>query len=217
MDDDLQHDPADIPSLVSGLNKGNDVCFANFSSKKQSLLKNFGSWLNDKLSNVLLDKPKNIYLSSYKAIKREIIDEVKKYDGPYPNIDGLILRVTQNLTQENIRHHQRFSGKGNYNFIRSFKEWLKMVTSFSVFPLRIATFIGFISSSMGFILGILFLLEYFIGEKAPPGWFTLVMTILFFGGIQLLTLGIIGEYLGRTYLNINNQPQFIIKDKINLK
>ena len=214
MDDDLQHDPADIPYLLNGLERGNDVCYGKFFSMKQSRFKKLGSWVNDKFANIIFDKPKYLYLSGYKAIKREIIDEIIKYDGPYPYIDGLVLRVTRNITQEDLHHNKRYAGKGNYNLKKSIKIWLKMATSFSVLPLRFATFLGFMSSSMGFMLSILLFFQYFIGEKAPPGWFTLVMVIIFLGGIQLITIGIIGEYIGRSFLHLNKNPQFVVDEII---
>ena len=160
MDDDLQHDPADIPYLLNGLERGNDVCYGKFFSMKQSRFKKLGSWVNDKFANIIFDKPKYLYLSGYKAIKREIIDEIIKYDGPYPYIDGLVLRVTRNITQEDLHHNKRYAGKGNYNLKKSIKIWLKMATSFSVLPLRFATFLGFMSSSMGFMLSILLFFQY---------------------------------------------------------
>ena len=213
MDDDLQHDPADIPSLLSGLEKGYDVCYARFNSKKQSWFKNFGSWFNDKVANLILKKPKEVYLSPYKAIKREVIDEIIKYDGPYPYVDGLLFRITRNITQVTVEHHERYAGEGNYNLRRSIRVWLKLATSFSVTPLRIATFLGFISSSIGFILALSFIVWHFVGVAAPTGWASLIVVVLFLGGIQLVTIGIIGEYVGRLFLHYSKEPQFIVKTK----
>ena len=213
MDDDLQHDPEDMPSLLSRLEKGYDVCYANFSFKKQSWFKNFGSWFNDKVASIVIKKPKRIYLSPYKAIKRKVVDEMVKYNGPYPYIDGLIFRTTQNITQVNIKHHNRHAGKGNYNLSNSINVWLKLATNFSVFPLRISTYLGFIASGIGFILSFIFIIEKLLSNKSPAGWVTLVVIILFMGGIQLVAIGIIGEYVGRSFLHINKDPQFTV-DKI---
>jgi polyisoprenyl-phosphate glycosyltransferase len=213
MDDDLQHDPEDMPSLLSRLEKGYDVCYANFSFKKQSWFKNFGSWFNDKVASIVIKKPKRIYLSPYKAIKREVVDEMVKYNGPYPYIDGLIFRTTQNITQVNIKHHNRHAGKGNYNLSNSFNVWLKLATNFSVFPLRISTYLGFIASGIGFILSFIFIIEKLLSNKSPAGWVSLVVIILIMGGIQLVAIGIIGEYVGRSFLHINEDPQFTV-DKI---
>lgn len=212
MDDDLQHDPEDIPSLLSELGKGHDVCYARFSSKKQSLFKNFGSWFNDKVANALLKKSNEIYLSPYKAIKRAVVDEIVKYNGPFPYVDGLLFRVTRNITQVTIEHHERYAGKGNYNLIKSISVWSKLATNFSVVPLRIATLLGFISSSIGFILALYFIFRKLIGAT-PTGWASLIVTVLFLGGIQLVSIGIIGEYVGRLFLHYNKEPQFVI-DKI---
>lgn len=212
MDDDLQHDPADIPLLLSGLEKGHDVCYACFNSKKQSWFKNLGSWFNDKVANVIIKKPKGIYLSPYKAIKREVVDEIVKYDGPYPYVDGLLFRVTRNITQVTVEHRQRYSGKGNYNLIKSIRVWLRLATNFSVTPLRIATFLGFISSGIGFILAILFIIQHFMGIESPTGWPSLVVIVLFLGGIQLVGVGIIGEYVGRLFLHHSKEPQFVVNE-----
>jgi glycosyltransferase involved in cell wall biosynthesis len=214
MDDDLQHDPADIPTLLDELEKGYDVCYARFSSKRQSLFKNLGSWLNDKVANVVLKKPKEIYLSPYKAIKRDVVHEIIKYDGPYPYVDGLLFRVTCNITQVVVQHHERYAGKGNYNLRKSLRVWLKLATNFSVLPLRIATFLGFLSSGIGFSLALFFIIQRLVKTGGPLGWASLIVTILFLGGIQLTSIGIIGEYVGRLFLHNSEEPQFIIKDII---
>ena len=210
MDDDLQHDPADIPALLSGLEKGCDVCYSDFSSKKQSWFKNLGSWFNDKVASIVIKKPDEIYLSPYKAIKREVVDEIVKYNGPYPYIDGLIFRTTQSITQVIVKHHKRYAGKGNYNLYNSIRVWLKLATNFSVFPLRISTYLGFMASGIGFILSIIFIIEKLVSNESPAGWVSLIVIVLFMGGIQLITIGVIGEYVGRSFLHHNKEPQYTV-------
>ena len=217
MDDDLQHDPADIPSLLIGLEKGHDVCYARFNSKKQSWFKNFGSWFNDKAANIVIKKPKEVYLSPYKAIKREVVDEIVKYDGPYPYIDGLLFRVTRNITQVTVEHHERYAGEGNYNLIKSIRVWSRLATNFSVTPLRIANFLGFMSSGVGFILALFFIIRHFVDGKTPLGWASTIVTVLFLGGIQLVSIGIIGEYVGRLFLHHSKEPQFVVNEIIDTK
>ena len=217
MDDDLQHDPMDIPSLLDKLNKGSDVVYANFLSKKQSLIKNIGSWFNGKIANIIINKPKEIYLSPFKAINRSIIIEILKYNGPYPYIDGLIFRVTRNINQISIQHHKRFSGKGNYGLIKSIGVWLKLATNFSVLPLRISTTLGFLSSGVGFVVGSVFIIQQLIYNNAPAGWASNVVIVLFIGGIQLISLGLIGEYVGRLFLHHSEEPQFTIYEIIEKK
>ena len=216
MDDDLQHNPDDIPSLIRELEKGFDVCYALFKNKNQTLLKNFGSWFNGKVANIMINKPKEIYLSPFKAFKAEIAKELFTYDGPYPYLDGFIFRTTRNITQIPIQHLVRYSGIGNYNLTKSIKVWLKLFTNFSVKPLRIATYCGFISATIGFIIGMYFILKSILGEVSPGGWASTITIVIFLGGVQLITLGMIGEYIGRMFLYINKSPQYIIKDKINL-
>lgn len=215
MDDDLQHSPYDIPRLYSEAKKGFDVCYGNFNTKKQKLWKNMGSWFNGKISEIALGKPKNIYLSPFKIISGAIAKELVKFNNLFPYIDGLIFQVTQNITQITIEHHKRELGKSNYNLIKSIKVFLRMFFGFSTMPLKISTFIGVISAICGFILATLYLITYLHGKADVNGWTTLVILILIFGGLILLALGIVGEYLGRMYLTINNTPKFIIKEITN--
>jgi polyisoprenyl-phosphate glycosyltransferase len=215
MDDDLQHSPYDIPNLYQCAKDSKvDVCFANFHHKKQSLWKNAGSWLNGKISEWLLNKPKGMYLSPFKVISKETINEIIKYDGPYPYLDGLLLSVTDNMMQIDIQHHSRFKGKSNFNLARSISVFLKHVTTFSSVPLRIASFVGFICSFSAFLLIPYYLYDYFYNNNIVPGWTTLAIIVLMLGGLILISLGIIGEYLGRAYLKINKRPQFTIKEII---
>ena len=215
MDDDLQHDPAAIPLLLDNIIKSRShVVYANFKQKKQSKIKNFGSWLNDKVANIVLKKPHDIYLSPFKILKKSLVDKIIQYKGPYPYIDGLIFRYTTNITQVLVSHHKRFSGKSNYSIVKSISVWLRVLTNFSVIPLRISTYVGIFSSLIGFLLGILFIALHFLGIHSPEGWPSLMVSILFIGGIQLMGLGIIGEYVGRSYLFQSKEPQFIIDELI---
>ena len=152
--------------VLTELEKGYDVCYAFFNTKKQSWFKNFGSWFNSKAANIIIKKPKEIYLSPYKAIKREVVDEIIKHDGPYPYVDGLLFRVTRNITQVTVTHHERFAGSGNYTLIKLIRVWSRLVTNFSIAPLRFATFFGFVSSGVGFTLAIYFIIRKLTG--APP-------------------------------------------------
>jgi polyisoprenyl-phosphate glycosyltransferase len=212
MDDDLQHDPRYIKKLYSQIQDGYDVCYTRFPYKKHRLWKKLGSQFNGFLANLLLDKPKELYLSPFKAISRKIKEDIIKYDGPYPYIDGLILAVTNSITVIEVEHKDRFFGDGNYTFRSSLSLWFKMVTSFSVQPLRIATYIGFIISIFSFILGGYYILLKIFSDSTPDGWTSLMVIILFIGGIQLLSIGIIGEYIGRSYLKLNQKAQYIIKE-----
>lgn len=218
MDDDLQHDPKDILKLYQKCKEGYHVCYANFNLKKQAAWKNFGSWLNGKLAEILINKPKGIYLSPFEMLKYEVVHEIIKYKGSHPYIQGLIFNVTDNVCQVDVEHHERYSGTSNYNFIKSINVFLRLATGFSVKPLRFASVLGFISSLSGFIMIPIYLYQYFSNDyKNIEGWTTLVILLLLIGGLILMSLGIIGEYLGRMYIDISNKPQYTIESRIQHK
>jgi len=210
MDDDLQHPPASIGDLVRGLLAGHDVCYTRYRNRQHARWKQWGSRFNDYVASLLLDKPKGLYLSSYKAMRREVVDEVIKYDGPYAYVDGLILNVTQSITAIDIEHQPRDEGESNYNLRRLVSLWLKMATSFSILPLRLATYLGFALSALSLVMVAFVIVSRFLHPEYPPGWTSLIAVILFIGGIQTLCIGMVGEYLGRTYLKLNCKQQFII-------
>lgn len=215
MDDDLQHSPKYIQNLYEQIKLGFDVCYTKFTITQHKGWKVLGSNFNDMVANILLNKPKGLYMSSFKAISKDIKEEIIQYDGPYAYVDGLILATTNNISTITIEHHKRYDGEGNYNLLSSISLWSKMATSFSILPLRIATITGFFISIIAFLLGIYFVILKFLGNTVPDGWTSMIVIVLFLGGIQLLSLGIIGEYIGRSYLKINGKKQYIIKEVIN--
>ncbi|MBR1722677.1 MAG: glycosyltransferase family 2 protein [Treponema sp.] len=212
MDDDLQHSPYDIPKLYEEAKKGFDVVYANFEAKKQKLWKNLGSWFNGKISEIALDKPKGIYLSPFKIVSGDVVKEMVKFDNLFPYIDGLIFQVTRNITQIDIEHHKRELGKSNYNLVKSIKVFLRMLFGFSTMPLNLASYTGFFSAAVGLVLAIVYAVQYFTGKADVTGWTTLVILLLILGGLILVSLGIIGKYLGQMYLTVNRQPKFIVKE-----
>lgn len=212
MDDDLQHSPSDILSLYNEAKKGFDVCYADFPRKKQKLWKNMGSWLNGKCAEILISKPKNLYLSPFKIISKGVKDEIIRTGSLYPYIDGLIFQVTQNITQITVEHHKRAAGKSNYNLLRSIKVFSKLLFGFSVIPLRISSYIGSLSAIAGFVLGLYYFISHLLYGSDVTGWTSIVVLILFIGGLNLLSLGVIGEYLGRSYLTLNRTPRFTVKE-----
>lgn len=213
MDDDLQHNPSDISTLIEVLDCGYDVAYAKFASRQHPTWKLLGSKLNDKVAGLLLGKPKDLYLSPFRAFRANIKAEIVKYRGPYVYLDGLILGATRKIASVEVEHHERFSGKSRYGLLKSISLWLKMVTSFSVLPLRITSILGLVFAVLGFILALIFVVQKFAFDAMPDGWSALMVTILILGGVQLLALGILGEYLGRVFLTINSKPQFIVAEE----
>ena len=214
MDDDLQHPPNYIMEIINKLNQGFDVCYTKYENNKYSFFKKLGSAINDKVANIVLDKPKNIYLSSYRGIKRNIINELKKFDGPYVYLDGIILNVTSNIGSINIKHNKRLKGNSGYSFKKLFSLWLKVFTNSSIFPLRMASVTGFIITIVSLFFAVLLIIFKIKNPEIPQGWTSVATFIFFFSGVQLLALGIIGEYIGRIFINLNQKPQYIIREQI---
>ena len=214
MDDDLQHSPYDILTLLDYVKENeSDVCYADYSDGKyQAWWKNLGSYLNSKQAEYLIGKPGEIYLSPFKVISRLVVDSVVNYNGPYPYVDGLIFQSTSSITQISVKHNSRELGRSNYSFRKSLSVFMSHTTGFSVVPLRIASISGLIMAVLGFTLGIYYIYDYFISETRLEGWTTLAVLILFIGGMILLSLGMIGEYLGRMYLTNNKRPQFLVHE-----
>jgi glycosyltransferase involved in cell wall biosynthesis len=214
MDDDLQHSPADIPALVAKLSEGHDVCYAHFEKKRQALWKNMGSALNGRLASWVIGKPNHIYLSPFKAISGPVVAEMLKYRGPFAYVDGVIWRITSRCTQIPITHHLRAQGEGNYDLVKSIRVWMKLLTGFSVKPLRIITVMGFITSVFSFVTAVAFLVKHLTDAYPVPGWASLIISIFFLSGLQLTCLGMLGEYIGRTYLRLSDQPQYSVRSLV---
>jgi len=216
MDDDLQTSPEAIPELIDKIEEGYDVVYANYYYKYHSKLRNIGSWINNVMTNILLKKPKNLKITSYFIIKKYLIDEILNYTGPYPYLGGLILRSTDNIGMIDITHEKREYGKSNYSFMSLLRLWINGFTNFSVKPLRISFFLGILFSSIGFLFSFFLLIRKLIYPQVVLGWTSIIIAILLFSGVQLISIGLIGEYVGRIFLTQNKQPQYIIKEKYNI-
>lgn len=214
LDDDGQTSPSETFKLIDKLNEGFDVVFARYPRKKHSFFRNSGSKLNDLMARWLLGKPKKLFLSSFFAAERFVINEILKYHYPYTYVTGLILRTTGNIANVDVEHKPRKEGKTTYSFKKLISLWLNGFTAFSVKPLRISLFFGIIFALLGFAFGITTIVNKIISPSVPAGWSS-TATILGFGiGFILILLGLLGEYIGRIYLSINNNPQYVIKSKI---
>jgi glycosyltransferase involved in cell wall biosynthesis len=217
MDDDLQHNPADIPALLEKCQSGFDVVYSGFKEWNQSAAKKAGSRINGGFARWLLGKPRGLYLSPFKIMTADFAAEIAQYSGLYPYIDGIILSHHPRMAQVITGHHPRHSGKGNYGLRRSAGVWFRMFTGFSVAPLRIATLLGLFIAIGGLLLACWYLYEYFFTDRIVEGWITIVLMAIFFGGLNLMVLGLIGEYLGRIYLTLSGRPQYSIRKKISNK
>jgi undecaprenyl-phosphate 4-deoxy-4-formamido-L-arabinose transferase len=211
MDDDYQNIPEEALKLYHFTKTYNfDVVFVNYISKKHSFLRNIFSKISNISASFILSKPKNIYLSSFKTIRRSVVDQILVYDGPYPFIDGLILSITSNIGSIISVHEFRKFGKSNYNFFKLIKHYVNLITNFSTIPIHICTFIGFVIIILSFILIFWSIISKFFEINMPPGYTSIFVAVLFFSGIQLLFIGLIGEYIGKILKNVNKQKAYFI-------
>jgi glycosyltransferase involved in cell wall biosynthesis len=218
LDDDGQTPPAESVKLVEKINEGFDVVYARYEEKQHSVFRNWGSRLNNRMSEIMLGKPKDLYMSSFVAMQRFVVDEILKYDNPYPYLGGLVLRTTSSITDVPVVHKKRAEGASGYSLSKLINLWMNGFTSFSIKPLRVATVLGLVFALAGFIAGIVLVIEKLVyGDKIQLGWTSNMAVILFIGGLILLVLGLVGEYMGRTFISMNKQPQYVIKEKANTK
>jgi undecaprenyl-phosphate 4-deoxy-4-formamido-L-arabinose transferase len=212
MDDDFQNPPSEVQRLLDALEQDYDVVYGVYEQKHHNLFRNLGSWFNGLAANILIKKPKDLYLSSFKVMKRFVIDQIVLYDLPYPYIDGLIFRVTARIGKVTVKHRPRAKGRSTYTLSKLVGLWLNMFTNFSVLPLRVATVLGLITMFFGVGLASLATYWAYTDPLAPKGWPTLVCALVIFSGVQLIALGVIGEYLGRLFLGHNRTPQYIVRE-----
>jgi len=217
MDDDFQHSPSEISKMLDRMEEGYDVCYTNYKNNKYNAFKIFSSQLNNKISNFLINKPKNIYLSSFKCFTKKICEEIKKYDGPFVYIDGLIFDITKNVSSVDVEHLERMTGNSNYNIFKLISLWLRVLTNFSIVPLRISTIAGFFMTFASFCSILVIVSIKLLNPTIAAGWASIISVLLFFSGLQFIVLGLIGEYIGRSYLNLNKKPQFVVREYKNLK
>jgi glycosyltransferase involved in cell wall biosynthesis len=210
MDDDLQNPPSEIVRLLEYAQRsGKEAVYTCYETKEHAAWRNLGSRFTNRVADALLDKPKGLYLSSFRCLSAFVVDHVTRYSGPFPYVDGLVLQVTQSIDRLEVRHLPRAEGRSNYNMRRLIRLWLNMFVNFSVMPLRLSTLTGLALSFFGGLATVMVIIEAMFSDT-PPGWGSLMAAVLLLSGVQLLILGIVGEYLGRLYLTANGKPQSIV-------
>ncbi len=212
LDDDGQTPPSEAFKLIDSLKGNTDVVYGDYPDEKfANKFRQAGSRANDLMAEWLLNKPRGLYLSSYIAARRHVIDQVVQYSGPYPYVDGLMLRSASEIINVPVVHKQREVGSSGYSFGKLLGLWANGFTAFSVKPLRIGAVLGAIIAAVGFICAVVVFVQKLIYQDAVnAGWSSIVCLIMILGGILLLMLGLIGEYVGRIYLSINATPQYIV-------
>jgi undecaprenyl-phosphate 4-deoxy-4-formamido-L-arabinose transferase len=211
MDDDLQNPPEEVLRLFLHCRDGNyDVVYTRYAEKQHAAWRNLGSRFANRVADLLIDKPKGLYLSSFRCMSRIVIDGVTRYEGPFPYVDGLIMQVTQRIGTLEVRHLPRAQGRSNYTLKRLVNLWLNLAFNFSLLPLRLAVLLGLTMGVIGGI-GALYVIGHALFGSPPEGWASTMVVVLLLSAAQFLILGIVGEYLGRTFQTGNRKPQGIVR------
>ena len=218
IDDDFQNPPEAILTLLQTAETGNfDVVYSRYAQKNHHWFRNVGSWLVNRLTTYSIGKPGNLYLSSFKLIRREVVGEICRYRGPYPYIDGLIFRVTRNVGSVEVPHNSRTEGRSNYTVQKLISLFLTVFIGYSLWPIRVFTVFGAALFGLGLLSGLLLLIGGLSGMYIVPGWGIVTWTIATGLGIQLLFLGILGEYLGKLFMAHSGLPPYVIKKRSNVE
>ncbi|MCC7283243.1 MAG: glycosyltransferase family 2 protein [Acetobacteraceae bacterium] len=212
MDDDLQNPPAEVVKLYDHTRlSGLDVVYTRYAEKRHEGWRNLGSRFANKVADWLLDKPKGLYLSSFRCMSRMVAQAITRYRGPYPYVDGLIMQVTQRIGSIEVAHLPRAEGRSNYNLRRLVRLWLNLATNFSLLPLRLAVIMGAAMAAVG-TLGAAIVISEALFREPPPGWASTMVVTLLVAGVQFVMLGIVGEYVGRVFLTANRKPQGVVRE-----
>lgn len=217
LDDDGQCPMDHFWKLFEPIENGKDVSIAKYPKKKQSWFKNLGSKINIMMVHLLMDVPKDFSMSNFFIIRKYLAHEMIKYENPYPYMTGLISRSTNSFAHVIMEERERTEGTTGYTLKKLIALWLNGFTAFSVTPLRFSSLVGVICALCGFIFGIVTVIRKLINPVISAGWSSTVAILLFIGGLIMLMLGMIGEYIGRIYISINNSPQYVVKETINLE
>jgi undecaprenyl-phosphate 4-deoxy-4-formamido-L-arabinose transferase len=213
LDDDGQNPPAEAVRLWRHAREaGLDVVFGHYEEKQHSAWRNFGSWFTNRMTDWALDKPPGFYLSSFRCVSAFVAGRVVAYAGPYPYIDGLLLQVTQRIGSIEVRHEPRRAGTSTYTLGKLLRLWLSAWINFSVLPLRVATVMGLLIATIG-VVALAWVIWLWLHQEGPEygfGW--LMAALLIFSGAQLVMLGLIGEYVGRMFLAVNQRPQSVVRE-----
>ena len=212
LDDDGQTPADEVGKLIKALEDGADVAYARYEHKQHSFFRNFGTYMNETMATIMLGKPKDLYVSSYFAARRFVVEEMIKYESSYPYVIGLVLRTTKNIVNVDVNHRRREVGESGYSFAKLFALWVNGFTAFSIKPLRLATFAGTVFAILGFLYGIYTIIKKFVYPIAPMGYAALMSAVIFMGGMLMLMLGMVGEYVGRLYISQNKNPQYVIRE-----
>jgi glycosyltransferase involved in cell wall biosynthesis len=216
MDDDLQHPPEAVPDLVAALEaRGLDLVYGTYTIKEHASWRNAGSGLVTMFYRLVFQT--TVTPSAFRAIRRELVQATLTYDLNFTYIDGLLAWNTRRIGEVAVPHHPRAAGRSGYSVGKLLGLALNLFTNFSLLPLQLVSASGIVAAGGGFVLGAYYLCEYVRSNIDVPGYASIIVAVLVLGGIQLLSLGIMGEYLGRLHLNVNRKPQYHVRQVVGSK
>lgn len=216
MDDDFQNPPEEVEVLLREMEKGHDVVYAEYARKNDSLFRNLGSWFNNWMATKALRKPRDLYLSSFKAMNRFLVSEITQFKGPDPYIDALILRTTNALGKAPVRHAPRTQSHSGYTFRKLFGLWSNMMIVFSIYPIRLIGAVGLIILSVGTYMMVVDTYHSIVTPETdqPSEVESLRALLVFLRGITLFLMSIMAEYIGRIAAKFSSNPQFVVREDL---
>lgn len=216
MDDDMQTHPMNIPILYNKINEGYDVVLGSYTKKKHSFFRNMLTKMDNGFEEIFIGKPKGINFTSFWITRRYIVDEIIKYKNPYSFMEGLFIRTAGKIANVEIQHFERQEGQSGYNLKKLIKLWSNF-TGFTIIPLRIANGLGIITGIVGVIYAIITVIKKILDPTMVIGYASTISLMLIFFGITLFCMGMLGEYVGRIFMCVNNTPQYVVQEVISFE
>ena len=214
LDDDGQTPACECFKLIDKVVEGHDIVFAEYGERKQSAFRNLGSRFNAACNHFFFAQPKELKANSYFACRRFVVDSALQYPNPFPYVTGLLFQSVGSYCNVPVEHKARLEGKSGYNLKKLISLWFNGITAFSIKPLRLASYIGWIAAVAGFLFAVITIIRKIIDPAMQAGWASTVALILIMGGLIIALIGIVGEYIGRIYLSINRYPQFVVREVV---
>jgi glycosyltransferase involved in cell wall biosynthesis len=212
MDDDLQNAPGGILKLLDKLRNGNlDIVYGQFLIKQHARWRNLGSKSANLIAEWLTEKPRGLYMSTFRCMNKFLVTEILKYDGPYPFVDGLVFQITNRIGSAEVAHLPNKTGRTNYTLSRLVRLWLTILINFSTRPLQLSVSLGLVMAFLGGLGAVYVVVDYFLETSVSSGWPSLVVLMLIFTGTQLIILGLMGEYIGRMFIHVGGRPQAVVR------
>ena len=215
MDDDLQHPPEEIPKLVKVMNERDDVdvIIAKYEGRQHNIIRRMGTWVSVYATSKMLKKPRDLEITSFRLIRRFIVDAIVKMDVHLPQIGNLLVQTSNRIINVPVHHDARKYGKSGYSFKRLAKDLIYDITTNSAFPLIVVRDLGITSFIISVMLALFYLFRYFLYGVSVEGWTTLVLFMLGYNGVILLSIGIIGEYLMHILDEAKKMPNYVERRK----